>query len=62
MAENTMYIDRVINHEKAKSRRLGRAKAIKEMAKALLKQDMEIEKIAEVTGLRIKEIERLKEK
>lgn len=44
MAENTMYIDRVINHEKAKSRRLGRAKAIKEMAKALLKQDMEIEK------------------
>ena len=44
MAENTMYIDRVINHEKAKSRRLGRAEAIKEMAKALLKQDIKKKK------------------
>lgn len=39
----------------------GETKAIKEMTKKLLKKGMKIETIAEITGLTIEEIEKLKE-
>ena len=42
-------------------REKGRAETMKEVAKKLLKQNMEIESVAEITGLSIEEIEKLKE-
>ena len=39
----------------------GETKAIKEMTKKLLKKGMKIETLAEITGLTIEEIEKLKE-
>ena len=54
---------RAEGHEegRAEGEKIGHTKAIKEMAKKLLKQDMKIETIAEITGLTIEEIEKLKE-
>ena len=52
---------RAEGHEegRAEGEKIGHTKAIKEMAKKLLKQDMKIETIAEITGLTIEEIEAL---
>ena len=54
---------RAEGHEEgfAEGEKIGHTKAIKEMAKKLLKQDMKIETIAKITGLTIEEIAKLKE-
>ena len=46
---------------RAEGEKIGREKTMKEVAKKLLKQNMEIENIAEITGLTIEEIEKLKD-
>ena len=43
-----------------KREKKGRMAGIKEIAKKLLKQNMKIETISEITGLTIEEIEKLK--
>ena len=53
-----------INNGKAEGEKLGRkqgrVETIKEIAKKLLKQNMNIESISEITGLSVEEIEKLK--
>ena len=46
---------------RAEGEKIGREKTMKEVAKKLLKQNIEIENIAEITGLTIEEIEKLKD-
>ena len=64
MDEKAIYqagLDNGKEEGRAEGEKIGHTKAIKEMAKKLLKQDMKIETIAEITGLTIEEIEKLKE-
>ena len=49
-----------LDNGKEEGEKLGREKTMKEVAKKLLKQNMKIENIAEITGLTIEEIEKLK--
>ena len=62
MDEKAIYqagLDNGKEEGRAEGEKIGHTKAIKEMAKKLLKQDMKIETIAEITGLTIEEIEAL---
>lgn len=49
-----------INNGKTEGEKLGREETAKEIAKKMLKQEMKIETIAEITGLTIEKIEKLK--
>ena len=49
-----------INNGKAEGEKLGREETAKEIAKKMLKQEMKIETIAEITGLTIEKIKKLK--
>ena len=55
-----------LNNGKAEGEKLGRekqrAETMREVAKKLLKQNMKIENVAEITGLTIEEIQKLKDK
>ena len=58
MDEKAIYqagLDNGKEEGRAEGEKIGHTKAIKEMAKKLLKQDMKIETIAEITGLTIEE-------
>ncbi len=58
--EDMLHATMVLNEAFEKREKKGRMAGIKEIAKKLLKQNMKIETISEITGLTIEEIEKLK--
>ena len=63
MDEKAIYqagLDKGRTEGKAEGKVEGKIEAMQEIAKKLLRQKLEMRKIAEITGLSIKEIEKLK--
>ena len=60
--EDMLHATMVLNEAFEKREKKGRMAGIKEIAKKLLKQNMKIETISEITGLTIEEIEKIKKK